>query len=240
MDNFADDLRAAYFRGKHAPASLKLRGRKTYVVEDVEFPGQTCPGLIEAGRRTPRGCGRWAFPGQTCPGLIEAVAGIKRLGAARGFPGQTCPGLIEASPSSAARSSGSRYFRGKHAPASLKLTSMRRWRRMIPGFPGQTCPGLIEAPCRRGRRPARSAFPGQTCPGLIEAMPISPQCGQTALHFRGKHAPASLKPDASPSPGWRSGTFPGQTCPGLIEALTPRTTPRPQMGISGANMPRPH
>ena len=84
------------FPGKLARASLKHDASLKRSSWLGSFPGQTCPGLIEARRAEMGTYPRYPFPGQTCPGLIEASPRPELPTDRMPFPGQTCPGLIEA------------------------------------------------------------------------------------------------------------------------------------------------
>ena len=163
------------------------------------------------------------------------------------------------------RTSGSVYFPGESARASLKRRTLRRRAGPRIPFPGRIGPGLIEAwPGKRSvvirpsnfpgesaraslkphklrhRRPSpRRGFPGRIGPGLIEAGPARGR-SSPRKDFPGESARASLKPVHTPSPPPPYRTFPGRIGPGLIEAHR-RTKMVPQAGeISRANRPGPH
>ncbi len=110
----------------------------------TNFPGRSCPGLIEARTGRARGSTARGFPGRSCPGLIEAATTRRRRRRfSATFPGRSCPGLIEAL-ARAVKRIGETTFRGDHAPASLKHADGRVQRLHRLPFRGDHAPASLK------------------------------------------------------------------------------------------------
>ncbi len=134
-------LRRPHFRGRAAPASLKPHSNDTSCTSGLSFPGPRGPGLIEAPRPERQHAPR-----------------------CRGFPGPRGPGLIEALPLASLRKFPVPHFRGRAAPASLKLGYNSSLHGIGCSFPGPRGPGLIEANANAAAQAAQGAISGAARP----------------------------------------------------------------------------
>ena len=109
------------------------------------------------------------YPGQNCPGLIEAhPKAVRQRPSKPRIRGKIAPASLKHHALNF-KQPRSQSIRGKIAPASLKLVVKIVGHLPSRGIRGKIAPASLKPAGISGAADVKQAYPGQNCPGLIEA-----------------------------------------------------------------------